>query len=146
MQVIHAEFAILYDAVNDPTFSMDIEYKIDSTNRLVIKQARPWIEFLEGGATTTEEDIERLKIKVWPNPASAFVQLSFYSPSPAELDVTVMDMLGRNLKQVNLGTIPVGFHQTGIPISDLPAGSYLLQTRLVYYDKVYVGVKKVVVR
>lgn len=146
MQVIHAEFGILYDAVNDPTFSMDIEYKIDSTGQLVIKQARPWIGFLEGGAATTEEEIEQLKIKVWPNPTSEQVNLSFYSLIPATLEVRVMDMLGRELKQLDLGTIPVGFHQTGIPISSLPAGSYLLQTRLVYYDKVYVGVKTVVIR
>ncbi|MFK8163967.1 MAG: PEP/pyruvate-binding domain-containing protein [Lewinella sp.] len=146
MQVIHAEFAILYDAVNDPTFSMDIEYKIDSSSQLVIKQARPWIGFLEGGATSTDEEVELLNLKVWPNPASDQINLSFNSISPAALDIKVMDMLGRSLKQLDLGTVPTGIQQAGIPVADLPGGAYLVQLRLIYSDKAYLVVKKVVVR
>lgn len=41
--VIQAEFASLYDAVADPRFAMEIEYKVTDAGVLEIKQARPWV-------------------------------------------------------------------------------------------------------
>ena len=48
LQVIHDEFAILYDLVGVKGFGMDIEYKVDAQDQLVIKQARPWVSFWSG--------------------------------------------------------------------------------------------------
>ena len=94
MAVIHEEFAVLYDAEDNDRFSMDIEYKIDSTGQLVIKQARPWIGFLEG--TETENPApERLIIKVFPNPAEDMVTAVFSEEMPVGLTLEVYDMLGR---------------------------------------------------
>ncbi len=45
LQVIHDEFAILYDLENAPGFGMDIEYKVTAQDQLIIKQARPWVSF-----------------------------------------------------------------------------------------------------
>ena len=45
LSVIHDEFAILYDVVNAEGFGVDIEYKVDAQDQLVIKQARPWVSF-----------------------------------------------------------------------------------------------------
>lgn len=45
LQVIHDEFAILYDVVGAEGFGMDIEYKVTAQDQLVIKQARPWVSF-----------------------------------------------------------------------------------------------------
>ncbi len=45
LQVIHDEFAELYNVVGAEGFGMDIEYKVDSSDQLVIKQARPWVSF-----------------------------------------------------------------------------------------------------
>jgi len=45
MQVIHDEFAILYNVVGAEGFGMDIEYKVTVDNQLAIKQARPWVSF-----------------------------------------------------------------------------------------------------
>ncbi len=45
LQVIHDEFAILYDLVGVDDFGMDIEYKVTSEDQLIIKQARPWVSF-----------------------------------------------------------------------------------------------------
>lgn len=45
LQVIHDEFAILYNVVGAEGFGMDIEYKVTKENQLSIKQARPWVSF-----------------------------------------------------------------------------------------------------
>jgi hypothetical protein len=45
LTVIHDEFAILYDVVDAEGFGVDIEYKVDAQDQLVIKQARPWVSF-----------------------------------------------------------------------------------------------------
>jgi len=45
LQVIHDEFAILYNVVGAEGFGMDIEYKVTAEDQLIIKQARPWVSF-----------------------------------------------------------------------------------------------------
>jgi hypothetical protein len=45
MNVIHDEFAILYNAEGNEAFAMDIEYKVTAQDQLIIKQARPWSSF-----------------------------------------------------------------------------------------------------
>lgn len=45
LQIIHDEFAILYDVVGAEGFGMDIEYKVTAQDQLIVKQARPWVSF-----------------------------------------------------------------------------------------------------
>jgi len=45
LQVIHDEFAVLYNVVGAEGFGMDIEYKVTAQDKLIIKQARPWVSF-----------------------------------------------------------------------------------------------------
>lgn len=45
LQVIHDEFAILYNVVGAEGYGMDIEYKVTAEDQLIIKQARPWVSF-----------------------------------------------------------------------------------------------------
>ena len=41
---IHSKFAKLYNRdPDDLKFAMEIEFKIDKADKLVIKQARPWV-------------------------------------------------------------------------------------------------------
>ena len=42
-EVIHEEFAELYNPAPDDLFAMEIEFKITSEDILAIKQARPWV-------------------------------------------------------------------------------------------------------
>lgn len=73
LSVIHDRFAVLYHAVNNPTFAMDIEYKIDSTNQLVIKQARPWVSYVP--AVPTQVGSYNCDFVLFPNPASDLIQV-----------------------------------------------------------------------
>ena len=43
LELIHDEFAKLYDVEGDEPFAMEIEFKITSDDILSIKQARPWV-------------------------------------------------------------------------------------------------------
>ena len=44
MRILTDRFARLYGKEDDPDFAMEVEFKVSSNGRLLIKQARPWIE------------------------------------------------------------------------------------------------------
>ncbi|MCA8943123.1 MAG: hypothetical protein KDB80_11230 [Planctomycetes bacterium] len=44
LRVIHEKFAELYGRVDDPGFAMEVEFKVTDDRRLLIKQARPWVD------------------------------------------------------------------------------------------------------
>lgn len=73
LAVIHDRFAVLYNAVGNPTFAMDIEYKIDSTNQLAIKQARPWVSYVP----TPVKPVGSFNCDfvLFPNPASDLINI-----------------------------------------------------------------------
>ena len=73
LAVIHDRFAVLYKAVGNPTFAMDIEYKIDSTNQLAIKQARPWVSYVPTPVNPVGSF--NCDFVLFPNPASELITI-----------------------------------------------------------------------
>lgn len=122
LTTIHDEFEVLYDAVGNETFAMDIEYKITSEDQLIIKQARPWVEY-KAFRTSEEPKEDDLKLKIFPNPAHDIVNIQCKMCTFSHL--RVIDMIG-NLKLEK----PIEGHgislNTEINIEYLPAGIYMI--------------------
>ncbi len=119
--VIQNEFERLYGAEGNPTFAVDIEYKITSEGQLAIKQARPWvfyvpyepIEFADGAPN---------KLIVFPNPATEWARIQCKDCDLSKIGI--FDIAGRLLREIR-----VDFDLSPNPqinVSFLPAGVYVL--------------------
>ncbi|MCB9655094.1 MAG: hypothetical protein H6729_13295 [Deltaproteobacteria bacterium] len=60
MEKIQSHFKPLYDRQTDPTFSMDIEFKIDTSGKLIVKQARPEVHSTEPPTAMREDALGAL--------------------------------------------------------------------------------------
>jgi len=118
LAVIHDRFAVLYHAENNSTFAMDIEYKIDSTNQLVIKQARPWVSYVP--TTISPFVFDNCDFILFPNPAADIINVGCENCGIATIRIT--DIRGSLVleKTMVLSENP----NTQIPIGHLQAGVY----------------------
>lgn len=133
MEVIHAEFEELYMAAASSDFGMDIEYKVDSSGHLVIKQARPWIGYLGEIDTSTEVyGSSNLSLKALPNPLSAASRLEIKLNRSATVHLLVFDAAGRPIVRLANHRFPEGPHTLDLDASAWPAGVYFLRARVVY--------------
>lgn len=44
LQRVQDHFKVTYGKQDDPKFAMDVEFKIDAAGKLIVKQARPWVD------------------------------------------------------------------------------------------------------
>lgn len=121
LKVIHQEFEILYNAVGNETFAMEIEYKITSAGQLIIKQARPWVAYV-----STDDfkilDSDQLDFNLFPNPASDYITVDWIDGNPSE--VYIYNTTGRLVlhKSLSISRNP----DLQINVKDLPRGIYIL--------------------
>lgn len=120
LSVIHDRFAVLYHAENNPTFAMDIEYKIDSTNRLVIKQARPWVSYVPMIKKPVGSD--NCDFVLFPNPAADLINVGCNDCGIVSISIT--DLRGTLVLQKTME--PAENWQPQIPIDQLQNGVYFL--------------------
>jgi len=119
MTVIHETFAKLYEAETNPTFAMDIEYKIDSLGKLVIKQARPWVAFVP---EKKSNDKTKCDFSIYPNPASDLLN---FDPNNSEIEFLIIaDLNGKSLLERKIENISKTEIQ--LPVSNLSSGIYLI--------------------
>lgn len=118
LSVIHDRFAVLYHAVGNPTFAMDIEYKIDSMNRLVIKQARPWVSYIPSIAPTSDPCI----FKLFPNPAAEVINVGCEDCGMAT--IRIADIRGSLVLEKTIDAAEVSGFQ--LPVGHLPGGIYMV--------------------
>jgi len=135
LSVIHNEFEKLYQAENNGTFAMDIEYKITKDNQLIIKQARPWAEFVpehKFGSNSNDN------FTLYPNPARDYIMMQCVDCNISELKIT--SITGKQVNSQEL--INTNSTNAIVFIQDLPAGVYILSGFAIesntYYAKRFV--------
>ena len=77
-------------------------------------------------------DLDKAKVVVnaFPNPADQVVNVKFSIPVSGNITFTMVDLLGRNVQEVNEGNLYEGNYQTVIDVNGLNGGMYFLVTRL----------------
>jgi hypothetical protein len=121
LTVIHDEFAILYDAVDNKTFAMEIEYKITSDSQLLIKQARPWVAYVPFDDSIVM-DSTNLNFKIFPNPAHEYISIEWVNYNISTIRLT--SSIGENILEKSLYL--TNDTKAELFIKDLPAGIYIL--------------------
>lgn len=60
----------------------------------------------------------------YPNPSSEYTVIPLQLSSGSEVSIKVFDVLGKEIKSVDYGTMSAGKHLIRIPVADLPNGVY----------------------
>lgn len=118
LSVIHDEFEKLYFAYFNSTFAMDIEYKITASDQLVIKQARPWVQYVPRERPPGEKLCEFL---ISPNPARSEIQLDCIECGITSL--RIFDITGKQVTEVFIDPNT----PESISIAHLYSGAYVIR-------------------
>ena len=88
----------------------------------------------------TEQAEEAISLALWgnyPNPLSNTTKVVFDLPAPAQVSVTITDILGRTVKALPYKSFGVGTgHAVQINAGDLSSGVYFYTLKIVMEDKV----------
>ena len=64
-----------------------------------------------------------------PNPVRTQATIRYALPEASDVTLTVDDVMGREVKRLVDGAMPLGFHEVQMDTSDLPSGTYLYRLR-----------------
>jgi hypothetical protein len=77
-----------------------------------------------------EDGIDQQLLSIYPNPGSDVVYADIVLKKPSNVDIEMIDIMGRIIHVDNLGTLSSGVHRRlPMEISNLPAGTFLLRIR-----------------
>ena len=88
-------------------------------------QSGLWVVALEGTAVAVDEGVaDGAGLRVWPNPVTGRATLAYDLLAPAEIAVSVVDVLGREVARPTASG-QAGAHRVPLDVAGLPAGVYL---------------------
>jgi hypothetical protein len=78
------------------------------------------------GDQEKNSDKNKLKVKVFPNPATEFAILEFELPRTANVKITILSTVGQPLSEINYPYCIPGKHQVKVDLSKYNPGIYIL--------------------
>jgi hypothetical protein len=81
------------------------------------------------GLVAVDENIAKPAINIQPNPAQNTAAVSITLENAAQVEISLMDMSGRQINSVNYGIIKAGTHNFSDWFVELPKGIYLVQVK-----------------
>ncbi|MEI6576513.1 MAG: C25 family cysteine peptidase [Bacteroidota bacterium] len=95
-----------------------------------------WIDYIQFPpvsltATGIVPMTSAIPLEIYPNPAKDKVRLEIFLEKPAQLSVSITDMLGKVvLMAENKNTMLSGSHHLELDVADFPNGIYIVQTQI----------------
>ncbi|NJB86385.1 glycosidase [Lewinella marina] len=77
--------------------------------------------------STNDEEVARLAFTLSPNPTGGQLRTSFFLEQAATVSVTLIDLMGRPVRQLHSGFLPAGPQQLAAELGGLPAGTYFVR-------------------
>jgi hypothetical protein len=81
----------------------------------------------EDNITGIEDEIQKLALKVYPNPAREQVSIDFTLETASQVIIGVYHLTGQHTKSVTNTNLHTGDHHIRFDTNDLPDGIYLLR-------------------
>ncbi|MGB3801211.1 MAG: alpha-amylase family glycosyl hydrolase, partial [Lewinella sp.] len=79
--------------------------------------------------STNDAAVRRLAFTLSPNPTADFLRTTFRLERSAKVEVSVLDLTGRPVRQLYRGVLPAGPQSLENQVGELPAGTYFIQIR-----------------
>ncbi len=118
---------------------------IDRDLNFIWRNIVPSLGAFEGLSTTQSRDlnIELTGVTVFPNPAINSFILQFDLSTSTTIGISVHDMLGKRVKEINFQSYPAGNHQVLFETDDFASGMFFIQ---IHNPDAEEFVKKVVIK
>ena len=81
------------------------------------------------GLSTEQTPLLTESVRVYPNPVSNLINLKFDNPESSEISVSLYNLSGQLVKSFENRFFVSGEHQLSYEVSDLSAGSYILNLK-----------------
>lgn len=82
-----------------------------------------------GTAVAAEDDPEALALSVYPNPSAGAATVEVHVPEAGAVQVTVFDVLGREVARLHEGNATAGTLRLGVDAGQLAPGAYVVLVR-----------------
>ena len=86
-----------------------------------------WVATLDQPVAADEDVASGAPLRVWPNPTRGRATVAYALVAPAEVRVSLVDVLGREVAVAQAGARAAGPHEAVLETAGLPAGVYVVR-------------------